>query len=203
MLREWHTEVQESLLPDFYSKYSHAYVYVAADLHVGNIGIAVPDIIKQYPDYLISSTYEPILMLSVSSAYQTKLLPAYTLLSCELAALYNKHTLAECGMPRTKILDFGSGAYDHEGLNMDVDIDISCFNWNAVHKSGMQTGCFSCTLITVAPEHISAISIQKMEIEKIPPSKPPTDVWALGTTVSFVWLCFYLPHPSCTTKTSV
>ena len=79
------------------------------DLHLGNIGLAIPELTDQDPDDVMQvlSPHELTIVLPTSSTNQTPSLPAYVVMPCALATYYD--SIARSDLPQTKIYDFGSG----------------------------------------------------------------------------------------------
>ena len=82
------------------------------DLHLGNTGIAIPQLSAQDPCDVMQDlpAYELTVVLPVNAAHQTPSLPPYVVAPCDLAAYYDK--VAGDVEPETQLFDFGNG----EGL---------------------------------------------------------------------------------------
>lgn len=147
-------------------------------MHLGNIGIALPELAKEDPEDLMLdyfSRHDVIITLPYSLQHQTSSRPAYTLHAHELAKYYDKCKVADSSLPHTKILDFGSGelSFLHTSPPL-ADHTVTA------HKTGTPTGCFECAVIAWAPEYVFA---KATNLENPSPSEPPADVWALGILV--------------------
>ena len=79
------------------------------DLHLGNTGIAIPQLSAQDPCDVMQdlSAHELTVVLPVKAAHQTLFLPPYVVALCDLAAYYDK--VAGDSKPVAKLFDFGNG----------------------------------------------------------------------------------------------
>ncbi|KAF8956779.1 kinase-like protein [Flammula alnicola] len=127
------------------------------DLHLGNVGFAIPQLGDQDPHRVMLdlSPHELTIVLPTSAANQTPSLPAYVVAPCDLSTYYDRIALSD--LPQTKIFDFGSA-----------------------HEAGTLPLSFQCAVEACAPELVFAIVVEKTAN---PPVEPPADVWALGAAI--------------------
>ncbi|KAL1676814.1 kinase-like domain-containing protein [Schizophyllum commune] len=130
---------------------------VHGDLHIGNVGVAVPQLAEQSQEDIMQELGDPDLtvILTVDPAKQTTSLPPYIVTQCDLAKFYLR-TVGDDG-PQTKIFDFG----------------------NAFKVGDMQP-TWSCAVDACAPE-VSFARFGEGK-ESIPATKA-ADIWALGATI--------------------
>ncbi|KZT13125.1 kinase-like protein [Laetiporus sulphureus 93-53] len=107
----------------------HATGIVHGDLHLGNVGFAMPQLAHQDEDDVMQdlSPYDLTIVLPCSAAKQTRSLPAYVVALCHLTTYYEK--LAGSDPPVAKIFDFGNA-----------------------HKAGTPPLNFQCAVEACAPE---------------------------------------------------
>ncbi|KAL1744934.1 kinase-like protein [Schizophyllum fasciatum] len=132
----------------------HAAGVVHGDLHLGNVGAAMPQLAKQDARDVMQDL-GPIVVVPVDNAQQTPALPSYLVAPCDLAACYDKMHGDE--KPQTKLFDFGSA-----------------------HKAGTLPTRFQCAPEACAPEVAFARVVEGV---KNPAVEPPSDVWALGASI--------------------
>ncbi|KAI5886663.1 kinase-like protein [Schizophyllum commune H4-8] len=135
----------------------HAAGVVHGDLHLGNTGIAIPQLSGQDPGDVMQDlpAYDLTVVLPVNAAHQTPSLPPYVVAPCDLAAYYDK--VAGDAKPETKLFDFGNA-----------------------HKAATLPSRFQCALEACAPEVVFALVVEQIDN---PPVELPADIWALGATV--------------------
>ncbi|KAI5831073.1 kinase-like protein [Schizophyllum commune Tattone D] len=135
----------------------HAAGIVHGDLHLGNTGIAIPQLSAQDPCDVMQDlpAYELTVVLPVNAAHQTPSLPPYVVAPCDLAAYYD--SVADDAEPEMKLFDFGDA-----------------------HKAGALPSRFQCAQEACAPEVVFALVVEHIDN---PPVEPPADVWALGATI--------------------
>ncbi|KAH7927484.1 kinase-like protein [Leucogyrophana mollusca] len=135
----------------------HTASIVHGDLHLGNVGLAIPQLADQDPDDVMQdlSPHELTIVLPTSASNQTPSLPAYVVAPCALAAYYDR--IARSEHPQTKVYDFGSA-----------------------HKAGTLPLSFQCAVEACAPELVFARVVEKIDN---PPVEPSADVWALGAAI--------------------
>jgi len=160
------------------------------DLHLGNIGSAIPQIADQDPESVMLELgdHEITIVLPVLSAKRNPSLSAYVLPPCNTLAAYYKMIAGPEALPQTMIFDFGNG--EPTLFHLHGFLIAS----SAAHKAGTLPLSFGCTLKSCAPEVAFA---QFVEGVNNPPIEPQADVWALGTLFfyfffkksSFILLC--------------
>lgn len=135
----------------------HAVNIVHGDLHLGNVGLALPQMAQEDPHDVLMDlpSHELTVVLPTNPVDQTASLPAYLVAPVSLGAYYDK--LAGSDEPQTKIFDFGSA-----------------------HRPGALPLAFTCALPACSPEIIFARVVEKIENPQI---ESPADVWALGTAI--------------------
>ncbi|TFK68438.1 kinase-like protein [Pluteus cervinus] len=135
----------------------HATGIVHGDLHLGNVGVAFPQLAHEDPDDVMQdlSPYDLTIVLPSSAINQTPSLPPYVVAPCNLSAYYNK--LANSDLPKTKLIDFGSA-----------------------HEAGKSPLHFQCAVEACAPEVVFSRVVEDVDN---PPMEPPTDIWALGAAI--------------------
>ncbi|KAH7924444.1 kinase-like protein [Leucogyrophana mollusca] len=135
----------------------HNAAIVHGDLHLGNVGLAMPQLADQDPDDVMQdlSPHELTVVLPTSAANQTPSLPAYVVAPCALATYYDRITCSE--LPQTKVFDFGSA-----------------------HEAGTLPLSFQCAVEACAPELVFA---RVVENTANPHIEAPADVWALGAAI--------------------
>ncbi|KAL0565056.1 hypothetical protein V5O48_016981 [Marasmius crinis-equi] len=131
---------------------------VHGDLHLGNVGITIPQLLKEDPEDVMQDldSHELTIVLPVDPKNSTPSLPAYVVAPCNLARYYGRI----CGSndtPHAKIFDFGSA-----------------------HFAGSQPTSFQCAVEACAPETVLARIVDK---DENPPIGPTADVWALGAMI--------------------
>ena len=155
-------------------------VYHSLDLHLSNVGFALPQIADQDQRDVMQDVGEPeiTVTVTVSAAHQTRSLPAYLLTPCNLGAYYQQ--IAGDALPQVKIFDFGAGEpffpYPPRLL----------ITPRAAHEVGAPPLSFQCAMEACAPEMAFARVVEKIDN---PAVEPPADVWALGTAVRLILLC--------------
>ena len=90
------------------------------DLHLGNLGLAIPELTNQDPDDIM---HELTIALPTSPADQMPSLPVYIVTPCTLATYYN--SIACSDLPQMKIYDFGMLEFDSP-LLASKSCDLSC-----------------------------------------------------------------------------
>ncbi|TFK69247.1 kinase-like protein [Pluteus cervinus] len=131
----------------------HANGIVHGDLHLGNVGVAIPKLIDEDPNEIMQDLGAYNARLYPSK--QTSSLPPYVVSPCELPTFYKQ--LANSNLPQTKLFDFG-GAHEVGKLPLD----------------------FQCAVVACAPETVFSLVVEKIDN---PPMELPTDIWALGTAI--------------------
>ncbi|KAJ7201396.1 kinase-like protein [Mycena pura] len=138
----------------------HASGVVHGDLHLGNVGISMPQLSTQDPEDVMQDLDWPELTLVLPTDHRSASpsLPAYVVAPCNMAAYYNK-IIAGQGKhePHAKIFDFGNA-----------------------HRAGTQPTSFQCAIEACAPESVFARVVEQNEN---PPIEVPADVWALGAMI--------------------
>ncbi|KAL1717671.1 kinase-like protein [Schizophyllum commune] len=135
----------------------HGAGVVHGDLHLGNVGVAMPQLAEQDPSDVMQDldAYELTVVLPVDPANQTPSLPPYVVKPCDLAAYHDK--IAREAEPQTKLFDFGNA-----------------------HKAGTLPIAFQCAPEACSPEVAFARVVEKV---RNPPVEPPSDIWALGASI--------------------
>ncbi|KAL1687450.1 kinase-like protein [Schizophyllum commune] len=135
----------------------HAAGVVHGDLHLGNVGVAMPQLSKQDPSDVMQDldAHELTVVLPVDPANQTHSLPPYVVKPCDLATYYDR--IAGGAEPQTKLFDFGNA-----------------------HKAGTLPTAFQCAPEACSPEVAFARVVEKV---RNPPVEPPSDIWALGASI--------------------
>ncbi|KIJ36333.1 hypothetical protein M422DRAFT_51099 [Sphaerobolus stellatus SS14] len=135
----------------------HTKGVVHADLRLGNVGLAFPQLADEDPLDVMQDlvTYDLTIVLPKCAVNQTSSLPAYVVTPCKLAEYYSR--IAGKTRPQTKIFDLDSA-----------------------HKVGTSSRPFRCALEICTPECIFARVIDNVDS---PPVEPPADVWALGAAI--------------------
>ncbi|KIY68803.1 kinase-like protein [Cylindrobasidium torrendii FP15055 ss-10] len=138
-------------------KQLHASGIVHGDLHLGNVGIGLPQLADQDPDDVMQDldTPEVTLVLTSDPRKQTPSLPAYVVAPCNLAA-YSRR-IPSSAQPQVKIFDFGNA-----------------------HENGAPPVAFQCALEACSPEVVFARAVEKVGNPLI---DTPSDVWALGAMI--------------------
>lgn len=144
------------------------------DLHLGNVGVALPELADQDPDDVMHDldTPETTLVLTSDPRKQTLSLPAYVVAPCDLVAYFRR--TANPAQPQVKIFDFGNGEYGFCALILKLTYRIA-------HEDGTPPTAFQCALEACAPEVAFARAIEKIDNPSI---DAPADVWALGAMVN-------------------
>ncbi|KAG6901938.1 hypothetical protein C0995_006460 [Termitomyces sp. Mi166 len=134
---------------------------VHGDLHLGNMGLAFPELDGQDPFDVVQELcpHDLTVVLSFSSDDQTSSLPPYIITPCGVAKYHNMVTRSALPrtLPQTKIFDFG-----------------------AAHEVGTSISNFHCRTAVCAPEVVFAMVIEEI---KDPLVDPPADIWALGCCI--------------------
>ncbi|KAL1731334.1 kinase-like protein [Schizophyllum commune] len=135
----------------------HAAGVVHGDLHLGNVGVAMPQLAEQDPSDVMQDldAYELTVVLPVDPANQTPSLPPYVVKPCDLATYHDK--IAGEAEPQTKLFDFGNA-----------------------HRAGTLPIAFQCAPEACSPEVAFARVVEKV---RNPPAEPPSDIWALGASI--------------------
>ncbi|TFK68449.1 kinase-like protein [Pluteus cervinus] len=135
----------------------HANGIVHGDLHLGNVGVAIPKLAEEDPDEIMQylGAYDLTIVLTSSATKQTSSLPPYVVSPCNLTSFYKK--LANSDLPQTKLFDFGSA-----------------------HEVGKLPQIFQCAVEACAPETVFARVVEKIDN---PFMELPTDIWALGAAI--------------------
>ena len=146
------------------------------DLHLGNVGIAFPQLADQDALDIMQdlSSHDLTIVLPTSPAKKTYSLPSYVVAPCDIAAYYHKFVNSESSYPQTKIFDYGCGE-----LDFSDSVQLLIIPYTA-HEDGTLPLSFQCAVEACAPEIAFARTVEK---ENNPPVDLPADVWALGTAV--------------------
>ncbi|KAI8996626.1 kinase-like protein [Trametes punicea] len=126
------------------------------DLHLGNLGCAMPELATQDEDDVVQdlSTYDVTLVLPCDAAAQTPSLPPYVLPPCDLAKYWERIRSPMNQEPDVKILDFGNAR-------------------GAVEPPGE----IQCAVGACAPE----VAFARVALRESRPAWGlPSDVWAVG-----------------------
>ncbi|OJT02961.1 Serine/threonine-protein kinase SRPK [Trametes pubescens] len=128
------------------------------DLHLGNLGCAMPELLNQDEDDVVQdlSPYELTVVLPRDPRVQTASLPPYVVMPCQLSAYWARIRSSD-SPPDVKILDFGNAREMHE-----------------------PAGELQCAVEACAPELAFARVARK---EACPEWDASSDVWAVGTTI--------------------
>ncbi|TRM59015.1 kinase-like protein [Schizophyllum amplum] len=145
----------------------HEAEVVHGDLHLGNVGLAMPQLAEQNPDDVMQDIYhcEITLVLPRNPINQTPSLPPYVLEPCKLGMYY--HQIAGSADPQPKLYDFG----------------------NARRFGESPSGYNACAIEACPPEVAYARAVDGIFS---PPVEPPADIWALGTAI-FELLAAFTP----------
>ncbi|KAL1698642.1 kinase-like domain-containing protein [Schizophyllum commune] len=130
---------------------------VHGDLHLGNVGAAIPQLSTLSQEEIMQELGDPdvTVILTVDPAKQTTSLPPYIVTPCDLAEFYLKTTGDDD--PQIKIFDFGNAC-----------------------KAGDPQPTWSCAVEACAPE-VSFARFGEGK-ESIPATKA-AEIWALGATI--------------------
>ncbi|KAF8910432.1 kinase-like protein [Gymnopilus junonius] len=135
----------------------HSAGLVHGDLHLKNIGAAIPELDDQEVDKVVIdlSEHNITVVLPRAAAKQSPSLPAYVISEINLEEYYERITSSE--FPRTKILDFGG-----------------------VHLSGTLPPNFQASKQAVSPEVLFACFVERNDNPHV---EPPADIWGVGTAI--------------------
>ncbi|EIW59837.1 kinase-like protein [Trametes versicolor FP-101664 SS1] len=128
------------------------------DLHLGNLGCAMPELVNQEEDDVVQdlSPYEMTVVLPRDPRAQTASLPPYVVMPCNLAT-YWARIRSSGSPPDVKILDFGNAREMHE-----------------------RAGELQCAVEACAPE----IAFARVALKEVSPEwGAPSDVWAVSSTI--------------------
>ncbi|KAI0369095.1 kinase-like protein [Pilatotrama ljubarskyi] len=128
------------------------------DLHLGNLGCAMPELVSQEEDDVIQdlSPYDLTIVLPRDPSAQTSSLPPYVVPPCDLGRYWERIHSPDT-LPDVKILDFGNA-----------------------READEPAGDLQCAVEACAPEVAFARVAQGASS---PEWGPPSDVWAVGATI--------------------